>query len=86
MLLNEAIKIRLENIMKEKNINSKYELSCDAGINPSLLNDFFRNRTLYPRIDILYLVCEGMNITLEEFFNDDLFNIENIELKDSSEK
>lgn len=41
MLLNEAIKIRLENIMKEKNINSKYELSCDAGINPSLLNDFF---------------------------------------------
>lgn len=40
MLLNEAIKIRLENIMKEKNINSKYELSCDAGINPSLLNDF----------------------------------------------
>ena len=28
----------------------------------------------------------ALNIYLEEFFNDDLFNIENIELKDSSEK
>lgn len=68
MQLNEAIKIRLENLMKEKNINSKYEISCDAGLNPSLLTDFFRSRTLYPRIDTLYLICEGMGITLEEFF------------------
>lgn len=85
MLLNEAIKVRLENLMKEKNIGSKYEISCDAGLNPSLLTDFFRSRTLYPRIDTLYLICEGMNITLEEFFKDPIFNIENIEIKDSKE-
>lgn len=85
MLLNEAIKTRLKNLMEEKNISSKYEISCDAGLNPSLLTDFFRSRTLYPRIDTLYLICEGMNITLEEFFKDPLFNIENIEIKDSKE-
>lgn len=85
MQLNEAIKIRLENLMKEKNINSKYEISCDAGLNPSLLTDFFRSRTLYPRIDTLYLICEGMGITLEEFFKDPMFNIENIEIKDSKD-
>lgn len=86
MLLNKAIKIRLENLMKEKNISSKYEISCDAGLNPSLLTDFFRSRTLYPRIDTLYLICEGMNMTLEEFFKDPIFNIENIEVeKDSKE-
>ena len=85
MLLNEAIKIRLENIMKEKQKNSKYEVSCDAGINPSLLNDFFRNRILYPRIDTLYLICEGLGITLEEFFHDPIFDIENIEVRDSKE-
>lgn len=85
MQLNEAIKIRLKNLMKEKNINSKYEVSCDAGINPSLLNDFFRSRTLYPRINTLYLICEGIGITLQEFFNDPIFNIENIEIKDSKE-
>lgn len=71
--------------MKEKNISSKYEISCSAGLNPSLLTDFFRNRTLYPRIDTLYLVCEGIGITLEEFFKDPMFNIENIEIKDSKD-
>ena len=71
--------------MKEKDKNSKYKLSCDAGLNPSLLNDFFRNRISYPRIDTLYLICEGLDITLEEFFSDPIFNIENIEIKDSKD-
>lgn len=85
MQLNEAIRYRLENLMKEKDKNSKYKLSCDAGLNPSLLNDFFRNRISYPRIDTLYLICEGLDITLEEFFSDPIFNIENIEIKDSKD-
>lgn len=84
MQLNEAIKIRLENLMKEKQI-TKYETSFNAGINPSRLNDIFRNKTLYPRIDTLYLICEGLGVTLEDFFKDPIFNIENIEVKDSKD-
>lgn len=80
MQLNEAIKLRLKNIMDEKDKNSNYEVSCAAGLNPSLLNDFFRNRITYPRIDTLYLICEGLNITLGEFFNDPIFDIENIKI------
>ena len=86
MQLNEAIKFRLETLMKQKDISSKYELSCKAGLNPSLLTDFFRSRTLYPKIDTLYLICEGIGITLEEFFKDSIFNIENIEVKDNSKE
>lgn len=67
------------------NNSSKYKISCGAGLNSSLLTDFFRIRTLYFRIDTLYLVCEGMGITLEEFFKDSMFNIENIEIKDSKD-
>lgn len=85
MQLNEAIRIRLENLMKEKGKISKYQLSCDAGLNPSIINDFFRNKISYPRINTLYLICEGLNITLEEFFKDSLFDIENIEIIDSKE-
>ena len=81
MLLNEAIKIRLKDLMKQKNINSRYEISCDAGLNPSSLNDFYRNKVSYPRIDTLYLICESLGITLQEFFNDSIFNIENIEVQ-----
>ena len=83
MLLSDAIKLRLESLMKEKDKSSRYELSCNAGLNPSSLNDFFRSKISYPRIDTLYLICEGLGITLEEFFNDKLFNIENIEIKGS---
>lgn len=82
MQLNDAIKLRLEQLMKECNM-SKYQLSCNAELNPSQLNDFFRGRICYPRIDTLYLLCEGMDITLDEFFRDPLFSIENIEVKDS---
>ena len=81
MRLNDAIRLRLEQLMKEHN-KSKYQLSCDAGVNPSQLNDFFRGRISYPRIDTLYLLCEGMNITLDDFFRSPLFSIENIEVND----
>lgn len=84
MLLNTAIKIRIENLMKEKNKNSRYELSCDAGLNPSSLNDFYRNKISYPRIDTLYLICESLGVTLEEFFKDSMFDIENIEVEKDS--
>ena len=53
MLLNEAIKIRLTNLMKEKDKNSRYEISGSAGLNPSSINDFFRSKTTYLRIDTL---------------------------------
>ena len=39
-----------------------------------------RKRITYPRIDTLYLICEGLNITLGEFFNDPIFDIENIKI------
>lgn len=84
MLLNEAIKIRLNNLMKEKGKNSRYEISCSAGLNPSSLNDFYRNKINYIRIDTLYLICEALDITLEEFFNDSIFEIENIEIEKDS--
>ena len=83
MYLNEAIKIRMEELLHEKNISSKYQLSCNAGLNPSLLTDFFNNRTLYPRVDTLFLFCEAMDITLEVFFCSSLFDIENIEIQDT---
>lgn len=84
MLLNEAIKFRLQELMKEKNIKSNYQVTCKAGLHPSLLTDFLASRTLYPKIDTLFLLCIGLDITLEEFFNDPIFNIDNIETQKDS--
>lgn len=84
MLLNEAIKERIKKLMEENNINSSYELTLKSGLHPSLLTDFFTSRTLYPKMDTMFLLCQGLGLTLEEFFNDPLFNIENIEVEKDS--
>ncbi len=84
MLLNEAIKIRLDKLMNEKNTNkekyTKYKLSYDAGMNPSIINDFYRDRISYPRIDTLFLICDALNISLKDFFDDEIFK--DVEIKD----
>lgn len=80
MLLNEAIKIRLQNLIEEHK-TSKYQVSCGAGLHHSSLNKFYKKRISYPRLDTLYLICASLGITLEQFFNDSLFLPENIEIE-----
>lgn len=84
MLLNEAIKIRINKLMEQKNTEkeqyTRYKLSYDAGMNPSNLNDFYRDKITYPRIDTLFLICDALNISLKDFFDDDIFK--DIEIKD----
>lgn len=84
MLLNEAIKIRINKLMEQKNTEkeqyTRYKLSYDAGMNPSNLNDFYRDKIAYPRIDTLYLICDALNISLKDFFDDDIFK--DVEIKD----
>ena len=46
MILNEAIKIRLTNLMKEKGKNSRYEIFCSAGLTPSSINYFLEVKLL----------------------------------------
>ena len=84
VLLNEAIKIRINKLMEQKNTEkeqyTRYKLSYDAGMNPSNLNDFYRDKITYPRIDTLFLICDALNISLKDFFDDDIFR--DVEIKD----
>ena len=84
MFLSDAMRKRLDVLMKEKNLTS-YQVSYKAGLNPSVLNDFIRGRIACPRINTFYLICIGLGVTLEEFFKDSIFNEENIEIKDSND-
>ena len=64
----------------EKEQYTRYKLSYDAGMNPSNLNDFYRDKITYPRIDTLFLICDALNISLKDFFDDDIFK--DVEIKD----
>lgn len=72
MLLPEAIKLRIIELLNENNI-SAYKLSYKGGISPSNINDVLRGKVSEPTISTILHICEGANITLKDFFDSSLF-------------
>ena len=58
------------------NIN---QLGIAAGINPTTIRSSLSKRKSTPNVATLYYICLGLNITIKDFFNDTLFDIENID-------
>lgn len=79
MELSQAIRIRITNLIEERNINVS-KLSTMAGISRATLSKFLSGQRNYLRIDIIEYICEGLNIKLKDFFDDKIFD--NIEMKD----
>ena len=73
MLLNEAIKKRIEEICEEKNINI-CAACLGGGKSPSAIYDLFKGRTKCPKVNTIKQFCEGAEITLKEFFDREYFN------------
>ena len=73
MKLDDAIRKRINEIMKENNMS----LTClclVSNITPSTVFDFMSNKSKRPQITTIRKLCIGANITLSEFFNRDYFN------------
>lgn len=78
MDLSQAVRIRINNLIKEKNLNIS-KLSTLAGISRSTLSKFMSGKRKYIRLDILEYICEGFNIKLVDFFNDEIFDDINVQ-------
>ena len=79
MDLSQAIRIRITNLIEERNLNVS-KLSTMTGISRATLSKFLSGQRKYLRIDIIEYICEGLNMKLKEFFDDKVF--ENIEMED----
>lgn len=79
MDLSQAVRIRINNLIKENNI-SMSKLCTLAGISRSTLSKFMSGKRKIIRLDIIEYICEGLNMKLGEFFNDDVFD--DIEIKE----
>lgn len=78
MLLSTAIKTRIYDLCKQNNITIN-KLCTISGITQSTLANI--NTRPHTNITVLTVIriCRGLNISMEEFFNSSLFNIENLE-------
>ena len=73
MKLSNAIKQRILNLISEREITVS-KLSTLAGISRSTLSKFLSGKRKYLHIEIIECICEALNITLKDFFDDPLFN------------
>ena len=77
MNLNRAFAIRVSNLLNERKI-SKYKLEKETGISHSALRYIFNEINTDVRFSTIVKVCNFFNMSLVEFFNNNIFNIENL--------
>lgn len=79
MKIAEAISKRLLNICNERNtsINKLASISC---LTQSAVENIISCNSRNPKILTIFRICDGLGISLKEFFDDDLF--ENINRED----
>lgn len=77
MTLNEAIALRLKEILRQKGI-TQYRLSQLSGIAESSISDICRQKCKKLSIHVVYELTDGLEMGIDEFFGSDLFKRENI--------
>lgn len=70
--LHEAIKARIESLCKERGI-TQYALAYRASVSGSSLNHIMTGSSKNPTIYNIMKICDGLEISLSEFFDDPSF-------------
>jgi DNA-binding Xre family transcriptional regulator len=78
MDLSEAVRLRIINLMNEKNLNVS-KLTTLAGISRSTLSKFLSGHRKIIRLDMIEYICEALDIKLKDFFDDKVFEDIDIE-------
>ncbi len=79
MTLSKATIQRINNLMIINRIENPYQLALKCGLDESVIRGVLSGRTAYPSMHTMFFIAYGFNMTLSEFYNDKLFNIENID-------
>ncbi len=75
MTLNEAVSVRLKNILQEKNM-SQYRLEQKSGICHSTMISIIRHKTKSCTLSILASIVRALDMTLAEFFDDPVIDLD----------
>ncbi len=76
----KAVKERLLFLLEEKRM-SVHQLAMESAVPPSTIKNILYGKSKNPGIVTLKMLCDGMNITLTEFFETDEFRSLEQEIK-----
>ena len=73
MLIKEAVEKRILELCQERNI-AVNTLANIAGIPPSTVYSMLNNKSQNPGIVSLKKICDGLDISIRDFFDTDIFD------------
>lgn len=79
MKISEAVALRIRNILNEKQL-TQYRLEHDIAMPHNTLKTLMGKRNKSVNLRTIMQITKGLNMTLAEFFNDPLFEDENIDI------
>ncbi len=68
-----AIKERLLQLLGDKKL-SIHKLSLESGVSPSTIKNILYGKSVNPGIVTIKMLCDGLGITLKEFFESEKFD------------
>lgn len=77
MKLKEAISKRLTELLEDKKMTA-YGLFIKSGVSQSTISDLKNMNNDGVNVRIIYELCEGLGISLRDFFDSPLFTRENV--------
>lgn len=79
MKLAEAVGIRTKELLFEKKI-TQYRLTKITCLNEKTISDILHARTSDIKFSTIYLISNAFNISLQEFLNSPLFDMDNLDI------
>lgn len=73
MKLNQAISLRLQELLKEYNM-TQYQLFTKSGVPKSTISNLIHCSYDSVKLRIIHELCQGFEISIPEFFQSPLFD------------
>ena len=78
MQLNEAVSKRLTELLQEKHM-TPYQLYIKSGVPKSTIGNILSCAYPSMKLRIIHEMCQGLGLSITEFFQSPLFNEDNLE-------
>ena len=80
MTTQRAVALRISNLLVKNNM-TQYALCKKIAMSEETLRSIINERYKTVKLDTIILICDGFNMTIQEFFDDDLFKRENLDVE-----
>ena len=78
MQLNEAVSVRLKELLRERNM-TQYQLYIKSGVPKSSIGNIVNCAYDSVKLRVLHEICQGLEINISDFFDSPFFDESNLE-------